>query len=239
MKIINETCYNTEDIRDLLLKCQATVTLSIEAKDLPERLLISYWEGCRETSSLFVNYNYDYTRPRLGIVRSGKLGVAPLVSLAQAADGLELKLPHSVITEIATYFASLLGGDRVVSFNLTNHHWKWLEDFEVRYSARAKSGSKDEAKLARAEDALARLEQKFCDFDRLIQNAKIDIECVESELANKKAVLKSRVDRKAAHLMKIVKSKAKVAKLREKVTGKSAGVTISSPKRVGNRETTQ
>lgn len=199
MKIVNATCYLTEDLESLFSLIEHATK---QARDwytntsVVERSAVSfsYWPLDREApKTLRVGYytteakpgGYDWcgyaklrqTRsscPRLGIFKKGKLPRSPLHALATAA--LDYNIVPAVATkDIARCFATLIGAASIMAYPETRQFFAFVEGFKLRYRERAKRGSRKAIKRVREEIKLVDLQKaSIC--------ARARIETLASEL---------------------------------------------------------
>ena len=198
MKFINETCYSTEDLESLFAKILGTFKLCNDRhaknepgrlqrkRTLPNSMRVGYYQpsGSKYVRNTFVNMTGYNENIRLGIVKRSKLGIIPLVALAQAADGADLSLPPGVVREIVhslvgqfTPFwkftpARELKSDGRWRADDYDDLWTWIESFKVSYTMRAKRGSKAKVKRARELSKLANLKASLIHKAEAIKHAK-------------------------------------------------------------------
>lgn len=189
MEIINESCYNTEDLEALFQKVEETCKeLSIDhfgqtgfkqnLYDLPLQVVIGYYrprdrlDPYSKTPN-YVNRTGGRRTPRIGIVKPSAFDIAPLVALAQAIDTDDFFVPADVVCDITKVVTGLLGhwgsvrGDR----------WSWVTSFKLRYSLRAKRGARTRVKNVRDRRRLKRLEKE-------LELCKNDILCFQQKAFN-------------------------------------------------------
>jgi len=209
VKIINETCYNTEDLESLFEKVQSSVQESEEPwknqngmtlypHDPPASVRIGYYkpstEKCRWSGERnYINKTGWGDDVRLGIVRPSALGVSPLVALAQAADGANLRLPTDVVKLLVKSFCGLITYASLLETRNLATLWSWVDSFEIRYRARAKRGSRAEVKRARDLAKVTKLKSKIVNsgysittLENQLSSAKHDLNLHKNELVKMK-----------------------------------------------------
>lgn len=175
MEIINQTCYSTEDLRNLYERVKAGYIERTENdsgwwkrhykwKD-PARLVIGYYK-VRDQSDHYPSYTSLRRKPvtRLGIAKKADLpwGHA-LTALAEAANGKEASIPTRAIKQIVRTMIEIGGGytglvelpyvdgETVPHYygGETDDCWVWIKDVTIRYRERAKRGTRKAAARAR------------------------------------------------------------------------------------------
>lgn len=192
MKILNETCYNTDDLLALYERCKKAIEESRESwktihgwklyiKEEPKSIRVGYYKPSMERcpwskARNLVNKTGYGDDIRFGIVRPSALGVSPLVALAQTAGGANLRLPQEVIDILVSKFCNLIFNGRLFNDERFALFWDWTKNFEVRYRARAKRGSRALVKRARDLAKVSKLQSK-------IDNAAYTINILENQIA--------------------------------------------------------
>lgn len=188
MKILNETCYNTDDLlalyergKEAIKACSddATNIFQPNTRLGPSQIQIGYYKPafakCRWNDlPNYVNKTGQGDKGiRISIVKPSAFNVAPLMALAAAADGKGLKLPSEALRDLNAEFVSLSTGNWVIA--QYPRHWNWLDNFEVRYTARAKRGSRAKVKEARNILRVSKLEASISKKAKQIINKKQSI----------------------------------------------------------------
>ncbi|MCI0556857.1 MAG: hypothetical protein MN733_00040 [Nitrososphaera sp.] len=187
MEIVNETVYNSDDIRELLLAiyrtCDAVGYRRIYYRSFPSKLRIGYYtpsianeSGSRkkrkrsrrspQKAALAAwdtgERSRDNTIPRLGIVRHKFLYNSALECLAQVADGDQV-VPKAALYSIARVFINCYYDAYIIDDNFKNGTWEWLSNFKLRYDLRRKRDPKGtaEARKIKRERKVTLLESKI------------------------------------------------------------------------------
>lgn len=179
MKIVNETCYSTEDLETLserviqtleMLHRDATNTIACSPiwhqdktvrfgyftpsdKPTPEKSNPLAYAMCYTSIR-----RIRTTSPRIGIVKKGLLHNSALMALASAALD-EATAPNVLVQEITLRIVEVITGYST-AFTIQGSRWAdpgdaikkawaWVYEFKLRYRDRAKRGSRAEAKYAK------------------------------------------------------------------------------------------
>jgi hypothetical protein len=201
MHIENSTVYNTDDIRAFFMWARKLRQHLYETSDdawkrgrkaraLPKTLVVGYYSrtpaekvvkeedrkrkgGTRVSPYQFLRWAEGRWKPgrntpphRLGVVRPSKLYDSPLQQLAAVADD-QMLAPKALVVELTTIaeeFFAVWGEDRE-AFHV-------LHDFQLRYSDRAKRGSRKAAAKRAKENRLESVKSKLYKCRDVISNAK-------------------------------------------------------------------
>jgi hypothetical protein len=204
MKIVNATCYFTEDLERLWARIGETAVIAREhwvqvrtrgyiggAREEPMVLRIGYYTTQAKKGTYdwcgYSNLRQRWTpNPRLGIVKKGKLPQHPLQALAEAALDYSL-MPAEVVSDVASDMASLIGASGLISNEETKHFWTWLSTFKVRYRERAKRGSRKAVRKVREEIKLATLRREEEQAHSRIMTLRLELQWAERQLVAKRA----------------------------------------------------
>jgi len=212
MKIVNETCYSTEDLEamwakvvDMIEKFDAeVVTYNISNRVLPETLRIGYYNGSFTPG----RYNQDVTytslrgrgkqHRRLGICKKQHLpNMSPLHRLATACNELNV-VPQEVTKQIGVSMTQLYGWGiyRLWNSQEFDHLTGWLDTFTLRFRERAMRGSRAKVAYARAEAHFAELQEihvstceELIKYQNLVAATKRQIEYLASEIERQEELL--------------------------------------------------
>ena len=196
LTILNDTIYNTEDIRSLLIKVKETVTSKTFKADVaahkvwfyesrfePECLRIGYYNPKGEHQRVFNISSQWQGNPRLGIINPNKLQANPLMALAsQAMENAsgELIVPADTVVALVTGILRLFRTNtQIHTYDCLAEHWSWMTKFQVRYG---KTPGK-KALLAVKRD---RLDRKLDQTLAAIRRLRLDIGCHEQGLVEAK-----------------------------------------------------
>ena len=219
MQIENATVYSTEDIETLVrvvgdainrlrrLRSKRAGNPLPSYIEPPETLVIGYFNPkALPAEALYSSGKGMWSRvtsqlrgkPRLGIVKLERMPLAPLVMLAQCAEGAERKLPYKVVQDMASVLASVFTRDfRVVrDFNTAGFANLVEEVPEVRYGFKVDKTAKERA---------ARVRRK-----NLLETTLRDLSYAESRVDRYRDKLDAAEDRLADLKLRAVKLKRKV-----------------------------
>jgi hypothetical protein len=244
INLVNETCYTTEDLVALATKCDEAMKACQEAHAAtqgahyinrqrpPKTIRVGYYQP-RRTKNYGLQYvnmsGYGEDR-RLGIVKSSKLGVIPLLALAQAADGADCAMPQAAVDELVYTLAALSGGtwnylptpnaqrwNNNDSTKTYESYWEWTKGFQVRYQARAKRGSKAAVKKAREKGKLERLKNSLESKKNNVEYQKIKLSQAKYALAHAEEQIETLTERLKDRKLAVKKTEAEIETLSKKV----------------------
>ena len=188
LEMKNSTVYNSDDIRalwlwgfKLALHIRAEIGNTYPPSSPPKELVVSYYtrtsdedaveEGDRKirggiSRSKYGNVRFrpstyrsnGYTAHKLGIVRPSKLYDSPLLQMAAVADDV-MYLPKRevvAICEVMKNFYSVY-----VPFSSEGDNWEILHDAPIRYSDRAKRGSRKDASKRAKKNRMDSIRERF------------------------------------------------------------------------------
>jgi len=193
MEILNETVYATEDIRALF---EQIAEITDNQGRMPKKLRIGYYsptpkdklvpqsqkrrDWIQPSPYKFINFNIKQRCnwrkvPRLGLVRPSKLHDSPLEQLASVADD-EMVIPAQAVRELVIAFSRWFGryyfhaedSNGVIQLNLVElkEDLSGLLGFKIRYTLRAKRGSRKEALASKDDELIESLERKISSSQR-------------------------------------------------------------------------
>lgn len=204
MKIVNATCYFSEDLERLWQRIVETAPIArryfLESecggwvggpRPEPAVLRIGYYQTQAKKGTYdwcgYSNLRQRWTKnPRLGIVKKGKLPMHPLQALAEASLDYSY-MPAEVVMNVAADMASLIGAEALVTRDETKHFWDWLSSFKVRYRERAKRGSRKAVRKVREEIRLSDLRREEEQARSRINTLRHELRWAESRLVEKRA----------------------------------------------------
>lgn len=212
MKIVNATCYFTEDLERLWERTQVAVDQCVQwwqtspdapkwglynnDKKLPETLRVGYYSaGSTDCAANLRGWSYWGKKdPRMGIVKKGVLMHSPLHALATAALDYNY-MPPEAVRSIARVYCQLLNR----SYQFDNEKcqklfWSWLDDFKIRYRERAKRGSRKAVRKVREEATLLALEKDRENIERTIEDLHRQIAWREADLKLKRQEIRNQKD---------------------------------------------
>ena len=205
LKIINETCYNTEDLQDLMSKIYDTM-VDPDLKSAIQNsgshwyyaprvafdtLRVGYYNSKRVQSEAskqhgghnltFANMSARWTgSPRLGIVKKSKLYSSPLMAMAAQAEGGDgPQMPQEVVDCLIIKLMGAMGANSRLYFSdAFSEHFSWAKGFSVRYTERAKKGAAAKAGRERKRLALVKLQRKVTQNLSYIERVKIELKAL-------------------------------------------------------------
>lgn len=174
MKIINETCYNTEDIRNLWNACRAAhASENTYHSSEPDTLQVGYCSYGEGNGHIRYQSYRRHKPPRLAIVRPKQLPLTPLQHLATAAEGVaSATLPQSVVDNIIEKFRSAAGGYGSIP---TTPAWRNVRSMQIRFDLRAKRGSLAQAKAEAKKIKLDAMRAKKREADSRIKSLRYSL----------------------------------------------------------------